>query len=372
VHILNNLQVRNTNKKRIINYLYKNDGASKQDIINALRLSAPTVSLIMNDLSNRGLVKKAGTLKSSGGRKPAANSLVYNAKLSVGVEITNNHLRFVIIDLSENILYSKRLHEPFRNDVNYYQNLAKHIDTFLHESEVDRNKLLGVGIAVPGIVNAKNNILEYSPTLNVTNLPLNVITKFIPYPVMVNNEANLAGFTEIWKINDTEDAVYLSINKGVGGAIIIGNKLFYGLDGRSGEFGHVSIVKDGLICSCGKKGCFEAYCSTNVLTESSFDDIDDFFTTLEKGNQYCMRKWEIYLDHLATGINNIYTIFDSKIIIGGEISKYLEKYFDILQQKLVSLSTFVTRADYLHFSQFGDNASSTGAALILVDSFLND
>ncbi len=326
----------------------------------------------MKDLFRSGSGKKTGILESSGGRKPAANSLVYDAKLSVGVEITNNHLRFVIIDLSQNILYSKRFLEPFHNEIDYYQNFSKHIDTFLDESKVDRNKLLGIGIAVPGIVNARNNILEYSPTLNVTNLPLNVITKYIPYPVMVNNEANLAGFTEIWKMDDVEDAVYLSINKGVGGAIIIGNKLFYGLNGRSGEFGHMSIVKDGLICSCGKEGCLEAYCSTKVLTEPNFDDIDDFFAALEMGNEYCMKKWQIYLDHLATGINNIYTIFDSNIIIGGEASKYLKKYFDILHQKLISLSTFETMADYLHFSQFGDNASSIGAALILVDSFLND
>jgi predicted NBD/HSP70 family sugar kinase len=369
---LNNLQVRNTNKKRIINYLYKNDGASKQDIITALGLSAPTVSLIMKDLSGRGLVEKTGTLKSSGGRKPASNSLVYDAKLSVGIEITNNHLRFVIIDLGENILYSKKLREPFHNDDEYYKNLAKHADNFLEGSGVDRDKILGIGIAVPGIVNAKNNILEYSPTLNVTNLPLNVMTKYMPYTVMVNNEANLAGFTEIWKIDDAEDAIYLSINKGVGGAIIIGNKLYYGLDGRSGEFGHMAIVKGGLTCSCGKEGCLEAYCSTKVLTEPDYSDIDDFFASLETGNQYCMKKWDIYLDYLATGINNIYTIFDSNIIIGGEVSRYLEKYFDVLRQKLVSLSPFETTHEYLHFSQFGDNASSVGAALILVDSFLND
>lgn len=368
---MNNLHVRITNKKRIINYLYKNNGASKQEIIHALGLSSPTVSLIMKDLTDRGLIKKAGTLKSSGGRKPVANSLVYDAKLSAGIEITNSHLHFVVIDMGENVLYRKKLYAPFHNDADYYQNIAKQLETFLDENGVDRAKILGVGIAVPGVVNTKDKILEYSPTLQVTNLPLSIFEKFIPYPIMVDNEAKLAGFTEIWKIDDVEDAVYLSISKGVGGAIIIGNKFFYGIDGRSGEFGHMTIVKNGLMCSCGKEGCLEAYCSTKVLTEPNFDSVDDFFSALEMGNQYCIKKWQIYLDYLATGVNNIYTIFNSNIIIGGEISRYLNKYVDLLRQKLVAFSTFVTSADYLHLSQSGDHASATGAALLLVASFLN-
>jgi predicted NBD/HSP70 family sugar kinase len=368
---LNNFQVRNTNKKRIINFLYKNDGASKQDIMNALGLSAPTVSLIMKDLAERGLVKKAGTLESSGGRKPAANSLVYDAKLSVGVAVTNNHLRFVAIDLSENVVCCRRIREPFRSDPVYYRALAGHIEAFIAESGLERNKLLGVGIAVPGIVNAKKNLLEYSPTMGVKYLPLNVMTGYIPYPVMVDNEANLADLTEIWRLDDVEDAIYLSVNKGVGGAVIIGNKLFYGLDGRCGEFGHMTIVKGGKTCSCGKKGCLEAYCSTRMLTEPGYEDIDNFFAALKTGDPDCQTKWQRYLDHLATGINNIYTIFNSNVIIGGEISEYLRESADLLRHKLVALSTFETKADYLHFSKFGDYASAIGAALLLVDEFLN-
>lgn len=369
---MNNIQVRNTNKKKVVNFLYKNDGATKQDIISGLGLSAPTVSLIMKDLYSRGLVKKAGTLESSGGRKPTANSLVYDAKLSLGIEITNNHLRFVVIDLGANILYSKRIHERFCADESYFRSLAEHIDAFLDENGVEKEKLLGAGIAVPGIVNTQKNVLEYSPTLDVAHLPLDYITKYIPFPVIVDNEANLAGFSEIWDMEDVEDAVYLSINKGVGGAIIVGNKLFYGLDGRSGEFGHMTIVKDGLTCSCGKKGCFEAYCSTRMLTEPSFDDIDEFFSALAAQKTGCGEKWRTYLDYLAVGINDIYTIFNSNIIIGGEISRYIKEDSGVLKKRLITLSTFETRADYLHFSQFGSNASSIGAALIFVDSFLNE
>lgn len=355
-----------------MNYLYSNDGATKQSIAKSLGLSMPTVSLILKDLEKRGLVKKSGTLESSGGRKPTVNSLAYDAKVSCGVEITQNHLRFVVIDLGENVLFHKRLHEVFQNEEAYFRALADSMNAFLQESGVDLSKLLGVGIAVPGLVNTKTNLVEYSPTLHVRNLPINVLTHYIPYPVLVNNEANLAGLAEIWKMDEAESAVYLSVNKGVGGAIIIGNKLYSGLNGRAGEFGHMTIVRDGLACSCGKKGCLEAYCSTKVLTEPNLEDVDDFFAALEMGNQYCRQKWEIYLDYLTTGINSIRTIFDSDIIIGGEINQYLQKYSAKLMERLRGLNSFGAQPDYLHFSRFSEKASAIGAALLLVDSFLND
>lgn len=368
---MNNLQVRNANKKRILNYLYQNDGASKRDIMRALGLSAPTVSLILKDLAQRGLVRKSGTLESSGGRRPAANSLVYDARLSAGMEITHNHLRFALIDMGETMRHSRKLRRIFHNDPAYFQQAAQELENFLNDCEVDRSRLLGVGIALPGIVDARRNLLTYSPTLPVTNLSLDVFRSCFPYPLRAGNEAKLAGFTEIWKMDGTEDAVYLSVNKGVGGAILIGNKLFCGTDGRAGEFGHMTIVKDGMRCSCGKAGCLEAYCSTRMLTEPDFDDVDDFFAALEAGNRYCREKWGAYLDYLATGVNSLYTIFDTNIILGGEISGHLQKYADVFRQKLTELSPFGTRAGYLHFSQFGDNASAIGGALLLVDSFLN-
>ena len=369
---MNNLQVRDANKNRIMNFLYSNNGATKQNIADSLGLSMPTVSLILKDFEKRGLVMKSGTLKSSGGRKPVVNSLAYGARLSCGIEVTQNHLRFVVIDLGENVLFYKRIREPFRSDDVYFKTLADDLDIFLQENHVDLNKLLGVGIAVPGLVSTKSDTLEYSPTLHVKDLPIDCLKKYISYPVMVSNEANLAGLAEIWKMDGAESAVVRSINKGVGGAIIIDNKLYNGINGHSGEFGHMTIVQDGLVCSCGKKGCLEAYCSTKVLTEPNFEDVDDFFTALEMGNQYCRQKWETYLDYLATGINSIRTIFDSEIIIGGEIDRYLEKYSDLLVKKLLPLNSFGSVPDYLHFSRFNDKASAIGAALLQIDSFLND
>ncbi len=369
---MNNLQVRDTNKKKIIKFLYAHHEATKQDIAKGLSLSVPTVSLILKELAERGLVQKTGTMESSGGRKPIANSLVYNAKYSAGIEITQNHLRLVLINLGEEVLFYKVVREPFRNENTYYQKISDYFRAFLTESKIDQNLLLGVGIALPGLFNTKTGLLEYSPTLQVRNLPLHVIARYFSCPVYADNEANLAGFAEIWQMDQVESAVFLSVNKGVGGSIIIGNKVYSGINGRSGEFGHMTVEKGGRTCSCGKKGCLEAYCSTRFLTEPDFHDIDEFFASVRTGNPSSLEKWDTYLDYLATGINNIRTIFDSDVIIGGEIVPYLKQDCDLLTQKLLPMNSFHEPIDYLHFSRYSDRAGAVGAALLLVDAFLSE
>lgn len=368
---VNNIQVRNTNKKRILKLLYKQTGMTKQEIAEILNLSLPTVSQILKELTQLGLVSKSGVAESSGGRKPALNTILYDAKFSSGIEVTQNHLKFVLIDLSGNLKYYRKLSLKYFNGKEYYDKVAQLFEAFLTENHIKRNKLLGVGIALPGIIREKDNVLEYAPTLKMHELPLKQYADVIGYKVKFGNEANLAGYAEVWSIEHIQDAVFLSINKGVGGAILINNSVYNGVNFRSGEFGHMTIVKNGLECSCGRRGCFEAYCSTKRLTGDKFDDIDGFFAALEHGDEQCKNIWEEYLDNLATGINNIRMILDSDVIIGGEIGQYIGKYIDCLNDKVRARNSFNDPADYIYISRFGGKAGAVGAALLFVDEFIN-
>jgi predicted NBD/HSP70 family sugar kinase len=367
----NNLQVRNTNKKRIINLLYNNSGMTKQNIASSLELSMPTVSQIMMELQATGLVRKVGTLESSGGRKPVLNALVFDAKFSMGINITRNTIQLVIIDLAGRVLHSLSVNENFEDSEEYFIKLGGLCANFVTGNRIDREKLLGVGISLPGIIRNDTGVLEYAPTLDVRGLPISTMTKYIPFPVMCGNEANLAGFAELWGLDQLSDAVFLLINKGVGGAIILNNKVFVGQNSRGGEFGHMTIIENGKTCSCGKKGCLEAYCSTRVLISYDYPDLPSFFKALETGNKKCAEIWDDYLNHLATGIINIKMNFDLDVIIGGDIDAYLNRYLDMLCGKVKNLDLFDDGCNYIHMSKFGKMAGSVGAALLLVDNFLD-
>ena len=101
---------------------------------------------------------------------------------------------------------------------------------------------------------------------------------------------------------------YLFLENGVGGAAFLGGTPYEGLNGRSGEFGHMCIEPDGLKCRCGKRGCLEAYCSTSRISNDLGITLDTFFEELENKNAEYEKLWEDVLRHLAVGINNIHAL----------------------------------------------------------------
>jgi predicted NBD/HSP70 family sugar kinase/DNA-binding XRE family transcriptional regulator len=368
----NNLEVKNTNKRRVINLLYQQSGMTKQDIARSLELSIPTVSQILKELTERGLMTTAGHLKSTGGRKPMLNALVHDAKFAVGIEITPHHIRFVLINLAGTMMAHEYIREKFEHSPEYTQRLSKLCDDFISKNQMQSDKILGIGIAVPGIVQVEKDVIEYLPTLNVKDFPISNLRKYFNIDIKLENEANLAGLAEIWCRHYMNDAVFLSIKKGVGGAVIINNQVYAGKNFRAGEFGHMTIVENGKTCACGKKGCLEAYCSTKVLREEYNDDLSEFFTRLNNKDEACIKIWDEYLNHLATGINNLRMVFDAEVIIGGEIHQFCPTLRDQLNQKLNQLDSFNNTTNYLHISKHGVMASAMGAALLRVDEFLNE
>ena len=369
---ISNLEVKNYNKKRIINLLYQQNEVTRQDISRILGLSLPTVTQVLKELCEIGLVKEAGTLASSGGRKPTLNAIQYDARLSVGIEITQGSIRMVLIDLSGKVLDHVVYPKSFENTGAYFDAVGDMVDRQIRKNGVDPDTVLGIGFAIPGIISKHEGLVEFLPTLGVKGLPLRKVEEHFSYRVMVDNEANLAGLAEIWSIRHLNDAVFLSINKGVGGAIILSDRIYDGRHYRAGEFGHMTIIKDGKECSCGKRGCLEAYCSTNVLCVSEGEELSDFFARLKEGERRYAQIWDEYLANLSVCINNIRMIFDADVIIGGRIQQYIAEYIDVLNQKVRERNSFSDPAEYIHISKYGEKASAVGGALLLVNDFLNN
>lgn len=367
----NNLEVKVINKRRVINLLYQHDSITKQGIARALDLSIPTVSQILKELNERGLISTIGHQKSTGGRKPVLNALVNNAKYSVGMEITPHHIRLVLIDLSGTVIAHEYIRELFKHCPEYAKLLSTLTEGFIEKHNIQKDKILGIGIAVPGIVQIERDVIEYLPTFYVKDFSILNIKQFFNINVQLENEANLAGLAEIWCRQHMNDAVFLSVKKGVGGAIIIDSTVHRGKNYRAGEFGHMTIIENGKLCACGKKGCLEAYCSTNILRKEFKDDLSVFFEMLNKNDEKCIAIWNEYLDHLATGINNLRMVFDAEVIIGGEIHQFCPDLREQLNKRLSHLDSFNNTSNYIHISKHGVMASSIGAALLCVDEFLN-
>ena len=364
-------EVRRANRNRVFRCLYNATGpVTKQDLAYELSMSLPTLTQNLNELLEAGLIDNSETADSNGGRKPRILSVVPTARYAVGVELSSNHIRLVALDLQVHEVGFWIVRRPFRAEEDYAIQLAETIERFLDETGVPREKLLGVGISLPGIVDGERKTLTAAYTLGIRQLDMAETISRIPYPVRLVNDANAGGFAESWGRTGVEHMAYLSINRGVGGAILVSGVAYLGNSGRSGEFGHMCIHPGGAQCSCGRRGCLEAYCSTARLSDDLGISLEEFFSWMAGGEEEYLRLWDAYLDDLAVGICNIHTALDCGIVVGGKLSRFLTDHFRGIDRRLREMDEAYQQAPYLSVCRYHDRSNGIGAGLYFIDQFI--
>jgi len=367
----NSMEIKKINRNAIYKLLYRHEPLSIQEIAFTLNMSLPTVTQNIKELQERDLVMEAGLFESTGGRK--AKAFAYNsaAKYAVGLDITRNHVGIVIIDLSGKVIKHERRQYPFVNSKEYFAGVGSLVENFIKECEIDNNKILGVGIALPVILSVDRQTVSYATVIDFKGGSVKSFSEFIPYPCLLSNDANAGGLAEMWVDGNMENVVYLSLNNSVGGSIITNKKVYTGENNRSGEFGHMTIVPNGRACYCGQLGCVDAYCSAKILSDSTNGNISEFFRLLKAGCEPQITIWKEYLDHLIIAINNLRMLYDCNVILGGYVGAYLEDHIDSIRELVAKRNTFEVDGSYLHACKYKLEATAVGAALQHVENFIN-
>ncbi len=364
-----NIDVKKINKTRIFRYIFSKEKTSHQEVATKLNVSVPTVLQNIKEFLALGLVRDSGAFSSTGGRKARAISPIADSRFSLGLDITPNHIGTVLVDLTGSVIKHTRIHYPFSAEKDYFQGLGQMLNDFVSSCEVPQEKILGLGIAVPGIVDADEKVILYSHILGISDLPCQRITEFLPYSCRFLNDANAAGFAE-FRTGEVKNSVYLSLSNSVGGSVFLGGKLYLGENMRSGEFGHSTLIPNGKKCYCGKKGCLDAYCTAKILSNHTDGKLAAFFERLEQGDSEFRSVWEKYSEYLSFAVNSLRMNFDCDVIIGGYVGSFIEAYIPDLKNKLKKLNTFENDAEYLKPCQFKLEAAAVGAALSVVEDFI--
>lgn len=383
-----NLDVKKINKNRVFRYINRHERLSRPEIAAAMGMSGPTILKITGELLEKGIICEVGEFESTGGRKAKALAPIHNARYSVGMDITQNHLGFVLTNLSGEVLRHIRVQKVFTLTETYLSDMSVQLKDFINGLHIADEKILGVGISFPGIINPEKSEISYSHLLNIFNVPCESISKYIPYPCVFVNDANAAATAEINHLVDTKEfTVYISLSNSVGGAIIskqpsslmmvandkglMPNHLYLGHTYKSGEIGHMTLIPNGNTCYCGHKGCFDVYCSAKVLTANTNGRLEAFFERLHSGDIKFSNVWEKYLNYLAIQINSLHMLMDCNIIVGGYVGSFIEPYIKDLRRRVEILNTFRESGDYLRACRYKVEASALGAALIHIEAYIN-
>lgn len=358
-------------RSRIYRFLYESkEFCSRQVLAGSCGVSMPTLYQNLSDLMEDGLVRYTGEDQFTGGRRAQGLDIVPDARISIGVSVTEHNLRIVAADLRLHELAYRSLPVELISRVSDAASLSRTVEDFIDEFSFDRRKLLGVGVAIPGLLTADHTRLLVAPTLGLHDISLDDLIRSLPYPVRVENDGSASGHAECFVRGGRRNMAYLSLENGVGGAVLMNGELYAGDNSRSGEFGHICVEPGGLPCSCGRSGCLEAYCSALRIEQRFGVPLEEFFRGVEAHRPEYEALLYDMLRHLAVGINSIRMTLDCEVVIGGFLSEYLHPYLGVLRSYVQALDAFSKNADYVQLSRVPRHITPLGAALYFIREFI--
>lgn len=231
-----------------------------------------------------------------------------------------------------------------REAIEIVKDMAMLIEKLAKEQGIAVSDIKGVGIGSPGSIDFDNGIVVYTNNLKMDMFPLaDELTKLTGLPVSVDNDANCAAMGEYVEYEDKVDNfIFVTLGTGVGGGVIQDKKMIHGFNGAGGEVGHIVIEMNGEECTCGRKGCWEAYASVTALirdTKRAMEKNPDSlmhefakkegavtgrtsFDAAKAGDKAAQAVVDQYVVYVAEGIANLVNIFQPEMIcIGGGISR---------------------------------------------------
>lgn len=382
--------VKRYNKNRIFRLIHYAGRISRQEISSVLQLSLPTVNQNLKLLTEEELITFEGNFASTGGRKAQIITINVKSKYAVSVNICDNGIQIAVVNLVGDIIKVVNKNVVLKDGDDSGKNVAAAVVKVIKDCRIPEKSVLGVGITVPGVFDSEHKVIVSAPTMGIHGYSMNEITNNLPYHCISCNDARANAFAEYWWngrrseealalgcIDDVPDGgvegkLYLMLNHGVGGSYLDNERIRTGKNNCYGEFGHMTIHPGGRHCFCGKKGCFESYVSSRCLSTELGVTLEHFFEELEAGNMVYENLFDAYLDDLTTGINNLYIMSDSEIIVGGPVSRYLGPYMDDIRKRLSQKYAFDTDGSYCSLAKCTPMQADSGAALEFLTDYIRN
>ncbi|GAB3417367.1 ROK family protein [Niabella aquatica] len=308
-------------KKEIISILSYSGNLTIADLSKILFLSVPKITNLINELIADGLVRDYGKTTVASGRKPNVYGLVANSGFFLRVDVKQNHINIGLIDLSKN-LTSTLENIPYKlsNDKQSLDELCTVIKTFVSKAPAPADKILSMGINLSGRI---NHTTGYSYSFfHFSEEPLSKhLEQIIGIKTYIENDSRAMAYGELIAgiVKHEKNILFLNLDYGIGMGTIINGQIYYGKSGFSGEFGHIPLFDNEIICQCGKKGCLETEASGRALTHL-------FREKVKNGQTSRVTKEvpvdEIMLSHIIKAVKNDDVL---AIELVGEIGEKLGK-----------------------------------------------
>ncbi len=386
---INNKNRQLAQKRKIVVLLNKSEKSlTIPGICKKVKLSVPTGTKLINELINDNIIIETGKKETDNGRRPFLYKVNPDYAYSIGLVILLKGMSLSMYNLEMKEVYTTS-DESFilENTNDCLDHVVKFIQESIQKSNIEKNKILGLGIGITGRVNARTGY-SYNYFNFLEGSLVDFFSHEFSFPVHIDNDTHVLGLAEqhFGKAKNVRNAFVLNLSRGMGMAIIANGEIIGGEQGFAGEFGHIQLVESNRLCLCGKRGCLGTEVSGHALEQNFQEQIDKGETSLllskkeiEKIKYQDILKAASEGDALAISLtynigfllgkalgNMINLLNPGVIIIGGEFSIAKEILTDSIKSGMTHTTlSLPLRSCELVFSQTKDTAIKGAAAIVL-------
>lgn len=259
---------RKANDRLVLDAIRRNPGVSRNRLAQIMSFSPTSTNFVVNRLLKGGLMREEKLRNAAGsGRPPSGLWLCSDALTAIGVEIVRPVASVILADLEGNILATRNV--PWREEPEQFlRDLAAEAAALGALPEA--RKVLGVGVSLSGTIERKTGRVIGAESIRWFDVEAGAILKsLVKWPVLFENNANLAAMAEQWYQPDLGPAlryfIYLQMERGLGSAVVVDGRILHGFSSTGTEFGHIALYPEGHPCGCGSRGCWEQYASDIAL-----------------------------------------------------------------------------------------------------------
>jgi predicted NBD/HSP70 family sugar kinase len=384
--------MRRSNRSVILTSIYRQGPLSRYELGRETSLSAASVSNLVGELLEEGIVEEAGSVESDGGRPRVLLRVAPAFGYVVGAEVGETRVRVELFDLAMSVLatvvYPIETPKPAPELAVKY--VLQGLDAVIAQAGVPADRVLGLGVAVAGVVEGPADAVVHAQTLGWDGVPLGaMLAAGTNIPIQVDNGANTLGQAEMWfgAGRGATDAVVALVGSGVGAALVTGGTSYRGTRSSAGEWGHTTIVYGGRQCRCGAEGCLEAYVGAEGVLDRyrlaggpaarSDDEEAEFVGLLAAvdSSEVAAKVVEDTIGYLGAGFANLVNLFNpERIVLGGWSGLLLgERYLPQLREAVGRHALHRPYAQVtIELCELGRDAVALGAATLPVLRLLRE
>lgn len=383
-------------KKNIISYLCSAGNSTIADLCKELNLSTPKVTNLIAELVNDGLVEDLGKLDSTGGRRPNIYGMISNSVFFLGVDVKHTHINIGLTDLQKNLInVSEFIPYNLSNNKESLNELCELIRAFIKNTSISKDKILGIGLNLSGRINYATGY-SYS-FFHFNEEPLSkYLESELGIKAFLENDSRAMAYGEFCAgaVKEEKNVLFLNMDYGLGMGVMINSHLYYGKSGFAGEFGHIPLFDNEIICHCGKKGCLETEASGQALIrifkekvasgsttsliaqqKMKIEDIglEDIINASQNDDVLSIELIAQIGEKLGRGIALLINIFNPELVILGGSMVSTGEYIRLpIQSAINKYSLSLVSSDtQLKFSKLGERSGIIGACLLVRNRLLD-